>query len=92
VQRGDHIILDRRALHYLNIIEKVNCAYCAYFTGMIAYVQEIAARTDQYWCPIKHACKVAHLHSRYIKFFEFGDAEGYRNDSEKVRRDFEDLG
>lgn len=92
VRRGDHILLDRRALQYLNIIEKVNCAYCGYFTGVIAYVQEIAARTEQYWCPIKHARRMAAIHSRYIRFFEFGDAEGYRRDLEKVRRDFEDLG
>ncbi|MHB8843205.1 MAG: hypothetical protein ACYC7L_00515 [Nitrospirota bacterium] len=31
VRRGDHIILDHRALSYLNSIEKMNCSYCAYF-------------------------------------------------------------
>lgn len=57
VKRSDYIIIDRHALPYLNLIEKINCEYCGYFNGLIAYVQEIAARTEQYWCPIRHARK-----------------------------------
>jgi hypothetical protein len=34
----------------------VNCVYCGYFNGLIAYVQEIAARTEQFWLPHK-ACQ-----------------------------------
>ena len=33
-------------LEYPNGLEKLNCAYCGYFKGLIAYVQEIAARTE----------------------------------------------
>lgn len=55
VKRNDYIIIDRQYLSYLNLIEKINCCYCGYFTGLIGYVQEITARTEQYWCPIKHA-------------------------------------
>ena len=74
VKRTDYIIIDRHALGYLNAIEKLNCIYCGYFNGLIAYVQEIAARTKLYWCPIKHARKVKTLHSRYNKFLDYGDA------------------
>ncbi len=91
VKRRRHVIVDRQALAYLNPIEKLNCVYCGYVNGVLSYVQEIAARTEQYWCPIKHARKVARLHSRYHKFFEYGDAERYRRDLEKIRRDFADL-
>lgn len=91
VRRGDYIVIDRQALTYLNIIEKINCVYCGYFNGLIAYVQEIAARTEQYWCPIKHARRQAALHSRYRKFLEYGDAEAYRQRLAEVRRDFRDL-
>lgn len=76
VGRGDYIISDRYALPYLNIIEKVNCQYCAYMNGLIAYTQEIAGRSEQYWCPIKHARKMATLHERYVRFLEFGDGKG----------------
>lgn len=91
VKRSDYIVIDRQALTYLNIIEKLNCVYCGYFNGLIAYVQEIAARTEQFWCPIKHARKTVGLHSRYRKFLEYGDAEGFRNKLGEVRRDFRDL-
>ncbi|MDL1981735.1 MAG: hypothetical protein LWX02_09760, partial [Deltaproteobacteria bacterium] len=55
VKRNKYIVIDRHSLSYLNGIEKLNCAYCGYVNGLIAYVQEVAARTEQYWCPIKHA-------------------------------------
>lgn len=91
VRRQDYIVIDRYALTYLNAIEKLNCVYCGYFNGLIAYVQEIAARTEQYWCPIKHARKIRTLHSRYAKFLEFGDAPAYKQSNEKIRSDFNDL-
>ena len=48
-------LLDRHTLQYLNAIEKANCTFCTYANGVIAYVREVAARTEQFWCPIKHA-------------------------------------
>lgn len=91
VRRADFIIMDRHALPYLNVIEKFNCVYCGYFNGLIAYVTEIAARTEQYWCPIKHARRVAAIHSRYGKFLEYGDAAGYRENLEAIRKNYEDI-
>ena len=91
VKRRRYIVIDRHSLAYLNIIEKFNCIYCGYFNGLIAYVQEVAARTEQFWCPIKHARRLAAIHSRYGKFLEYGDAEGYRRHLEEVRRAFTDL-
>jgi hypothetical protein len=91
VKRGDYVVLDRHSLPYLNVIEKMNCEYCAYVNGLLAYLAEIAGRTEQYWCPIKHARKVAMLHRRYVKYFEYGDGAGFRKDNETVRRDFDDL-
>jgi hypothetical protein len=61
VNRGDYLIFDRHHLAYLNALEKLNCAYCSYANGLIAYVREIAGRTEQYWCPIKHARRVIGL-------------------------------
>jgi hypothetical protein len=60
------------------MLEKLNCAYCSYANGLIAYVREIAGRTEQYWCPIKHARRVIGAHPRYALFEDYGDAEGYR--------------
>jgi len=91
VPRHRFIVIDRTALSYLNGIEKMNCAYCGYFNGLIAYVQEVAARTEQYWCPIKHAKPQGSYHSRYKNFLEYGDALGYKEKLESIRRDFSDL-
>ena len=91
VRRSRYIVIDRHSLAYLNLIEKINCLYCGSFNGLIAYVQEIAARTEQYWCPIKHARRVASMHSRYHKFLEYGDCTDYQERLQQLRRDFTDL-
>jgi hypothetical protein len=91
VRRGDYLAFDRHHLSYLNFFEKVNCEYCAYVNGVLAYFTEIAARTEQHWCPIKHAGCVKCAHSRYKHFVDFGDAEGYRNKVEEIRRSYGDL-
>ncbi len=91
VKRGDYIMLDRHRLAYLNWAEKLNCEYCGYANGVLACASEIAARTEQYWCPIKHALRIKSMHSRYRFFFDYGNAEHYREQIEKVRRSFEDI-
>jgi hypothetical protein len=78
VKRSNYFAFDRSHLSYLNALEKVNCAYCSYANGLIAYVREIAARTERYWCPIKHARRVIGSHSYYAQFHEYGDAAGFR--------------
>lgn len=88
VRRRDHLIFDRHNLAYLNLVEKFNCAYCSYGNGLISYVREIVARTEQYWCPIKHAQRVPQPHSRYSRFADFGDEAGYHRELEKLRCDF----
>lgn len=78
VRRADYIIFDRQHLAYLNWIEATNCLFCAYGNGLIGYVREVSSRTEQYWCPIKHALKIQDPHQRYYQFLEYGDADGYR--------------
>jgi hypothetical protein len=91
VRRSDYLSFDRRKLTYLNFSEKLNCEYCAYVNGILAYFTEIAARTEQHWCPIRHAECAKCLHSRYKKFFEYGDAKDYRRHVEEIRRDYSDI-
>lgn len=85
IRRADHVIVDRHRLAYLNGIEKLNCAYCGYANGVIAYAREAASRTEQYWCPIKHALRVKAAHPRYRGFVDYGDAEGFRARLETLR-------
>jgi hypothetical protein len=58
---------------------------------LIPYIQEIAARTEQFWCPVKHARKITFMHSRYHKFLEYGDCQDYQKRLEELRQDFKDL-
>jgi hypothetical protein len=86
VERSDYIAIDRHHLAYLNSIEKLNCLYCSYANGLIAYVGEIAARTEQYWCPIKHAHKLLGTHARYGHFLPYGDGTAYAARLEEYRK------
>lgn len=85
VRRGDYIIFDRHHLAYLNAFQKFNCLYCAYGNGLMAYVGEIAGRTEQYWCPIKHARRAKATHSRYALFLEFGEGESFETGQAALR-------
>ena len=77
VDRSSYVVIDRQHLSYLNLFERLNCAYCGYANGVIAYAREITARTEQYWCPIKHARKVLGSHARYAHYLDYGEAEEY---------------
>jgi hypothetical protein len=90
VKRSQYVVIDRHALGYLNWLEKMNCIYCGYFNGVMGFVREVAARTEQYWCPVRHAKPVA-AHSRYKYFFEFGDGDAYHERLAEVRNQFDDV-
>jgi len=89
VRRSDYIVFDRTDLPYLNVVEKFNCFYCSYGNGVAAYLREAAARTEQYWCPIKHARRMVATHDRYPRFFEYGDAQAYREGLERLRQRYD---
>jgi hypothetical protein len=78
LRRADFIRIDRHHLAYLNALQKLNCVYCGYCNGVIAYAQEVGGRTEAYWCPIKHADRVGARHRYYAQFVDYGDAEGFQ--------------
>ena len=91
VKRSDYFVYDRAHLAYLNLIEKINCAYCSYGNGLMAYGREVVARTEQYWCPIKHARKIMAAHPYYTGFVDFGDAQSYKDELENLRAELTKL-
>lgn len=91
VKRSEYLVFDREDLPYLNLIEKFNCFYCSYGNGVAAYTREVSARTEQYWCPIKHARRVRAAHERYPKFFDYGDAEAFKQGLNRLRRQYDDV-
>lgn len=85
VKRAHYIVMDHQHLAYLNIIEKIDCLYCSYAVGMLGYAREITARTEQYFCPIKHAKNILSTHSRYERFLDYGDADNLHRKIETLR-------
>lgn len=92
VRRRDYVVIDRHQLGYLNALEKLNCAYCGYANGVIAYAREIAARTEAYWCPIKHARRWPGGHARYAEFMDYGDETDHVDRWEAARRAVREAG
>lgn len=86
IKRSDYIIFDHQYLGYLNPVEKLNCLYCSYVNGLMQYASAIAGRTELYFCPIKHAKKVASEHSYYDKFLSYGDGEEYQKKLKELRK------
>lgn len=86
VKRNEYIVLDRQHLAYLNLIEKFNCIYCGYANGLIAYTREVAARTEQYWCPIKHSRRTPEPHQLSGNFVDYGDADEYKKRLAELRQ------
>jgi hypothetical protein len=91
VRRGEYLVVDRQHLAYLNAIERLNCMYCGYANGLVAYAREITARTERYWCPIKHARRTPAPHRCVDRFVDYGDAEAYRARLEALRREVTEL-
>jgi hypothetical protein len=85
VRRADYIVFDRHQLGYLNFVERFHCEYCAYGNGLMAYATEILARTEQYFCPIKHARKVVGTHKHYENFLQYGESPDYHAKLEAIR-------
>ena len=88
VKRSDYLVIDRHHLAYLNLIERVNCVYCGYANGLMEYAREITARTEQFWCPIKHARRTLDEHYRVQKFLDYGDAKAFYQNRLALRQDW----
>jgi len=54
IKRSDFVVMDRGKLKRLNFIEKVDCVYCEYVNGVLAFAKAVAAQTEIYSCAIKH--------------------------------------
>jgi hypothetical protein len=85
VRRSEHLIIDRQKLPYLNGAQKLNCFYCGYANGVLSYAREVASRTEQYWCPIKHSTEPPKPHPRYAAFVDYADAAGFAQRADMLR-------
>ncbi len=78
VSRRNYIMVDRHKLRYLSFMERFNCAYCGYANGLLHYASIIAARTEKYWCGIKHSSREGFVPPAHHKFFlPYGDENAF---------------
>ncbi len=77
VKRSEYVIIDRFRLAYLNGFQKLNCIYCGYANGVLAFSRMVAGETERYWCPVKHEEEIPAPHKFYIEFANFNDAKGW---------------
>lgn len=77
VERKDYFIYDRKFLSYLNLIQKINCLYCSYVNWLFAFAVEIWWRTEQYWCPIKHALNSDSEHRYFKSYADYWDPDWF---------------
>ena len=89
VRRSDYFFIDRHRLPYLNRFEKLHCFYCSYANQLIEYAREINARSEQFFCPIKHARRTLDPHHRTERFFDYGDGTAYFQNLEMMRKDWD---
>ena len=84
IPRSRYIKIDRHKLKYLNIWQKIGCAYCGYANGVLHYASVIAAATELYWCPILHKeTKDFKAPTKNKKFSKYDDLQGLRKNLKK---------
>ena len=76
VRRADHVILDRKHLPFLNWRQKLNCLYCDYAQGVLAYVRAVTSSTEHFWCPVKHK---TNLHNQTGSYDRYAEHEGTKD-------------
>lgn len=80
VNRQSYIRIDRHKLSYLKWYDKINCAYCGYANGLMAYGVKIASETEKYWCGIKHEPARGFIEPAHHKnFLKYNDEKAYKN-------------
>ncbi len=87
VNRQSYIRMDRQKLSYLKWYDKINCAYCGYANGLMAYGVKIAGDTEKYWCGIKHVPGNGFKEPAHHKdFLKYGDEKAYKNKYCKLKK------
>lgn len=70
IKKKDYIIFDRWDLRQLNILQRINCVYCEYVNGLLAWAKSVSNQTEVYSCAIKHSApRKGQEHQE--KFYEY---------------------
>ena len=79
VDRKKFVRVGNRGKKTISWLDQINCAYCGYANGTVAYIREVLLQTEKYWCPIRHLPMkgfVAPAH--HASFVEDGDEKALK--------------
>lgn len=54
IKKNEYIRMERWDLNKLTFWQKINCVYCEYANGILAYFKAVANQTEIYSCAIRH--------------------------------------
>lgn len=54
IDKKKYVVMERWNLSKLNLLQKLNCVYCEYANGILAFAKAVGNQTEIYSCAIKH--------------------------------------
>lgn len=54
IRKRNYVVIERWDLKKLTFWQKVNCVYCEYANGILAYAKAVGNQTEIYSCAIRH--------------------------------------
>ena len=69
VSRRTYVRAGTRGKGMLTPLDRFNCWYCGYASGVIEYARVVVAETERYWCPLRHAKMSGFIEPAYHKEF-----------------------
>lgn len=91
VRARDYFVFDRHRTGGLDFSQRLQCLYCAYANGLMAYSREIIARTEAFWCPLAHEKRPEGTHRHYDAFCPFEKGESFVEHRKKIWEELEGL-
>ncbi|MEO8582099.1 MAG: hypothetical protein ABI425_06030 [Patescibacteria group bacterium] len=69
ISKRQFIVMERWDLNKLNFWQKINCVYCEYANGLLAWAKAVGNQTEIYSCAIRHQHALkGHEHEK--KFYD----------------------
>lgn len=87
VKRSEFLIMDRFNLKKLTFAQKVNCLYCEYANGVLAWLKAVANQTEIHSCAIKHSVQpLGHEHQQnFYSYNQFTDENILEEEEEEEK-------
>ena len=60
ISKKQFVVMERWDLSKLTFLQKINCVYCEYTNGILAYAKAVGNQTEIYSCAIKHRHALKH--------------------------------